>query len=93
MKNTILITGLTLASVTGWSIVVLQQGKIQIAKAEAADWKARVQSANADLLSARSANDPGGVLIPKGTIVESNDGLKTFRINSIPRETNYRGRE
>lgn len=52
-------------------------------------WKKTAQEANAALLSARTwaaAASAGGssvVLIPKGSILESSDGGKTFRVNEI----------
>lgn len=52
-------------------------------KVIAADWKKVAQDANGALLVARADGDPKKVLLPKGALLESSDGGKTFRVNEI----------
>lgn len=51
-------------------------------KVIAADWKKAAQDANGELLLARSGGESRKVLLPKGSVLESSDGGKTFRLKA-----------
>lgn len=52
-------------------------------KVIAVDWKKAAQDANGELLLARSGGESRKVLLPKGSVLESSDCGKTFRVNEI----------
>lgn len=94
MNKTVVILAAALSisvtvGVAGWISAYWGGESVRMHRAEMLKWQKIAQDANAELLSARAwaaAASAGGksvVLIPKGSILESSDGGKTFRVNEI----------